>query len=360
MHAMPAQCPPALMRPLRYRFIRQAGSGLLCAFLTLTVQAQPLPPTVPVSAVTAPDRLSLDGMVQAIREATIAAQVAGTVAAVDIQAGDEVHAGQALLRLDGREAGQTQQAAQALIREADAELALAQAELRRRKTLYEQRYISQAAYQQAQARAETARAQAAARHAQAGAAQTHHDYFTILAPHDGLVSRLDAHPGDMVMPGQPLALLFDPGALRIQATVPQRHAARLAPQAHVQWPPGYPDLPATLPVQVLPARDPGSLTGTIRLALPPGARGPAPGTPVRIQIDLDGTARTRLWIPAEAVVRHADLRGVYVLGADGAPRLRQVRLGPSDGDRIEVLAGLQAGEAVVRNPGLLAPEGLTR
>lgn len=360
IHIMPAHPPPAFIHPLRSRLVRHAGAGLLCACLAPTIQAQSLPPTVPVSAITAPDRLSLDGTVQAIREATIAAQVAGTVAAVDIQAGDEVHAGQALLRLDAREAGQTRQAAQALIREADAELALAQAELRRRKTLYEQRYISQAAYQQAQARAETARAQAAARHAQAGAAQTHQDYFTILAPHDGLVSRLDAHPGDMVMPGQPLALLFDPEALRIQAAVPQRHAARLAPQAHVQWPPGYPDLPGTLPVQILPARDPGSLTGTIRLALPPGARGPAPGTPVRIQIDLDGTTRTRLWIPAGAVVRHADLRGVYVLDTDGAPRLRQVRLGPSDGDLVEILAGLRAGEAVVRNPDLLSPEGRTR
>ncbi|MHA3902938.1 efflux RND transporter periplasmic adaptor subunit [Castellaniella sp. WN] len=350
--------PSSHFRSAPLRLALRAGAGLL-ACLTLAVQAQSLR-TAPVNAITAPDQLSLDGTVQAIREATLAAQVAGTVASVEIQAGDAVRAGQALLRLDGQEAMQAQQAAQALIREADAELALAQAELRRRATLYAERYISQAAYQQAQARAATARAQAAARHAQADAARTHHGYFTIQAPYDGLIGRLDAHPGDMVMPGQPLATLFDPGALRIQAAVPQHNIGQLAPQAHVQWPPGHPNLPETLPVQVLPTRDATSLTGIIRLALPPGAPGPAPGTPVRIRIDLDGTARTRLWVPAEAVVRRADLHGIYVLGADGTPRLRQVRLGPRDGDQVEILAGLAAGETVVLDPGHVSPEGRAR
>jgi len=343
------------------RLALRAGAGLLCAGTALAAHAQPLPPlrTVPVDALSAPDRLNLDGTIQAIREATLAAQVAGTVTAVEIQAGDAVHAGQVLLRLDGQEAGQAQRAAQALIREADAELALAQAELRRRETLYAQRYISQAAYQQARARAETARAQAAARHAQAAAAQARRDHFTIRAPHDGLIGRLDAHPGDMVMPGQPLATLFDPGALRIQAAVPQRHIGQLAPRARVEWPPGFPDLPATLPVQVLPARDAASLTGTIRLALPHGMPGPAPGTPIRIGIDLDGTERTRLWVPAGAIVRRGDLRGVYVVDANGMPRLRQVRPGPQDGDRVEILSGLAAGEAIVPEPGRMPLEGRT-
>ncbi len=354
-----ANHPPPSARFMFFRLVLRAGAGLLCVGTALAAQTLSPMQAVQVSALPAPDRLSLDGTVQAIREATLAAQVAGTVTAVEIQAGDAVRAGRVLLRLDSQEAGQAQQAAQALIREADAELALAQAELRRRETLYAQRYISQAAYQQARARAETARAQAAARHAQAAAAQAHRGHFTIRAPHDGLIGRLDAHPGDMVMPGQPLATLFDPGALRIQAAVPQRHIGQLAPRARIEWPPGFPDLPPTLPVQVLPARDAASLTGTIRLALPPGMRGPAPGTPIRIGIDLDGTTRTRLWVPAGALVRRGDLCGVYVLDANGTPHLRQVRPGPRDGDRIEILTGLAAGEAVVPEPGRLSLEGRT-
>lgn len=359
MRAMLIHRTPSPARPVLSRLALRVGVSLLWAGIPLTVPAISPAPSVQVSATPAADRLSLDGTIQAIREATLAAQVAGMITTVEIQAGDAVHADQVLLRLDSQEAGQTQRAAQALIREADAELALAQAELRRREALYAQHYISQAAYQQAQARAKAAQAQAAARHAQAAAALAHQGYFTLKAPHDGLIGRLDAHPGDMVMPGQPLATLFDPGALRIQAAVPQRYISQLPSHASIEWPPGYADLPPTLPIQVLPARDGASLTGIIRLALPTGVAGPAPGTPVRIGIDLEGTTRTHLWVPTSAIIQRGDLRGVYVLDAKGAPRLRQVRPGPQQGDRTEILSGLDAGETIVSQPGKLSLEGQT-
>ncbi|CDM24126.1 efflux transporter, RND family, MFP subunit, putative [Castellaniella defragrans 65Phen] len=330
-------------------------AGLLLTGPLPAARAGEAPPTAPVLAVESPDRLEIDGVVEAVRQATIAAQVAGAVTAVEVQAGDAVRAGQVLLRLDGADAGQAREAARALAGEARAELALAQAEYARRKALYEQRYVSRAAYDQARARLAAARAQADAREAQARAAEARSGHFTVLAPHDGLLGRLDAHLGDMVMPGQPLAVLFDPGALRIRAEVPQRFIGRLAPRARAAGPADVPAPPEGLPVQVLPARDAASLTGTVRLALPPGARGPAPGSPVRIAFELRDTARTRLWIPTRAIVRRTGVAGVYVLGADGAARLRQVRPGPEAGDATEILAGLDAGERVVLDPGRIRP-----
>ncbi len=55
-------------------------------------------------------------------------------------------------------------------------------------------------------------------------------------------------------------------------------------------------------------------------------------------------------MPSRAVVRRAELTGVYVLNADGRPMLRQVRLGQRDGDRVEVLTGVSAGERVALDP----------
>ena len=63
-----------------------------------------------------------------------------------------------------------------------------------------------------------------------------------------------------------------------------------------------------------------------------------------------GAAPTRLWVPSSALVRRAELRAVYVLDAKGQPQLRQLRLGPQQGDQVEVLAGLSAGERVVLEP----------
>jgi multidrug efflux pump subunit AcrA (membrane-fusion protein) len=58
-----------------------------------------------------------------------------------------------------------------------------------------------------------------------------------------------------------------------------------------------------------------------------------------------------LLVPASALVRRSELDAVYVLDDSGTPRLRQVRLGRTLPDgRIVVLAGLEAGEAVVTNP----------
>jgi len=56
------------------------------------------------------------------------------------------------------------------------------------------------------------------------------------------------------------------------------------------------------------------------------------------------------WVPMSAIVRRAELTGLYVLDAEGRPLLRQVRLGRSDGERVEVLSGLAAGERVAAEP----------
>ena len=57
-----------------------------------------------------------------------------------------------------------------------------------------------------------------------------------------------------------------------------------------------------------------------------------------------------LSVPLAAVVRRAELTGVYVLDAAGQPLLRQVRLGRTEGSTVEVLSGLMPGERVVTDP----------
>jgi multidrug efflux pump subunit AcrA (membrane-fusion protein) len=51
-----------------------------------------------------------------------------------------------------------------------------------------------------------------------------------------------------------------------------------------------------------------------------------------------------------AVVRRAELSALYVLDSAGKPQLRQVRLGRNEGERVEVLSGLNPGERVALDP----------
>src|SRR3546814_15953581 len=60
-------------------------------------------------------------------------------------------------------------------------------------------------------------------------------------------------------------------------------------------------------------------------------------------------AAERLLVPLSALVRRSEIAGVYVLGEHG-PQLRQVRLGHRYGERVEVLAGLSAGERIALDP----------
>lgn len=62
------------------------------------------------------------------------------------------------------------------------------------------------------------------------------------------------------------------------------------------------------------------------------------------------TAGKTVTVPLKAVVRRAEMTGVYVQGEGGKPQLRQVRLGRFDGERVEVLSGVAPGEQIVVDP----------
>ena len=58
----------------------------------------------------------------------------------------------------------------------------------------------------------------------------------------------------------------------------------------------------------------------------------------------------RVTVPVSAIVRRAEMTGLYVQDGSGKPLLRQVRLGRVEGDRVEVLSGVAPGDAVVLDP----------
>ena len=100
-----------------------------------------------------------------------------------------------------------------------------------------------------------------------------------------------------------------------------------------------------------PYANPQTHTFRLRLQLnePNGAL--FPGMLVKVSVPV--ASREALWIPASALVQRSELRAVFVINPEGEPRLRQIRPGVRDGQRLEVLSGLGAGEQVVSNPGVL-------
>ena len=308
--------------------------------------------TAPVTSSGAAEHSGFDGVVQALRQTVVAAQVPGAVVALDVKVGDTVRAGQVLLRLDARAAEQTAAAGAAQVQAARAAQDAATKDFERQQQLFRQNFISRAALDRAEAQYKAAQAEAAAQLAAAGAARTQSGFYVVKAPYDGVVSDVAVVLGDMAMPGRALLTLHDPRLLRVSVAVPQAVATRLAPgqplQVELPGLAGGRITPAK--TQLLPAVDPATHTLELRLDLPADLRGAAPGMFARAWLPVAAADAARLYVPLRAVVRRAELTAVYVIGSEGRPLLRQVRLGRAQGDRVEVLAGVSAGEQVVLEP----------
>lgn len=295
-----------------------------------------------------PSSHATEGLVQAVRQSQIAAQVPGRVLQVAVKAGELVSAGQLLLSIDDRELSQGVAAQQAQVAAAQAQLANAEASLARTRELVAQKFMSPAALDQAEAQARSARAQLDAIKAGAGAAAVSKGYTRLLAPYAGVVAEVNVEQGDMASPGSPLIKMFAPGDLRVVAQLPQTHvaAARNLSRAQLEIAPGK--WQAAGRVKFLPVADSASQMLEVRLEQIPVA-GLTPGQSVAVLLAI-GEVR-RLVVPNSAVLRRGELSAVYVQTEDGRFLQRLVRFGKQFGEAgVEVLAGLKAGEKVALDP----------
>lgn len=303
--------------------------------------------------------LSLDAVVEAVRQASLSAQVAGAIVSLSVKAGDRVKSGQELLRIDASAAQQNVVGSTAQLEAAQANLRVADKELERQKQLFQKQYISQGALDRAQAQFDAAQAQVQAQQAQTRAAQTQTGFFSVRAPFSGVVTDVPVTLGDMAMPGRPLITLHDPSALRVSAAVPQSMLAGVRSQLQAVRYEIAGHTPVNVAsVQLLPSVDPVTHTTQLRLALPAGTEGLVPGMFARVWVPGSKTGNEssegRVFLPTSAIVRRAEMTGVYVLDGQGKPRLRQVRLGRSVGQTVEVLSGVSEGEQVVTEPATLS------
>lgn len=307
--------------------------------------AEPLP-TVPVQEREVAETYSVDGVVEATRQATVSAQISGRVKAVNFDVGDRVSKGQIILRIDESEANQAVAGSQAQVAQAQAALSNARLNYERAKQLFEQKFISQAALDKAKADYDMAEAQARVSAAGAQQSALAQSYTAVVAPYAGVVAARHVELGEMVTVGKPLMTGFDPSELRIIANVPQYRLADIGarPQAKVEVPELNRWLKAAS-VTVQPAADPRTHSTQVRVNLLPNEKGIYPGMFVRTHFVVG--KQKKLLVPATAVLRRGEVVAVYVVDQAGTPRLRQVRLGqPTEQGEIEVVAGLTAGERV--------------
>jgi RND family efflux transporter MFP subunit len=333
-------------------FFPRAICILLAAALLPPVAqaAEPALRTAPAQYREVDQTYTAEGVVEAVKQATVAAQISGRVVAVNFDVGDRVKKGQVIVRIDPTEVNQAYAASQAQVAQADATLRNAKSQYERTQRLVEQKFMSAAAMDKAQADYQAAKAQLAAAQAGGGQAAATRAYATVIAPYSGVVSARHVELGEMAVPGKPLMTGFDPSELRVTASLPQNQlaAARRLASARVELPALNKHIQA-LRVSVLPAADALTHTTQVRLDLPPGVEGLYPGMFARAYFAVGKVKK--LLIPASAVAKRSEVTGAYVVGSKGEISYRQLRLGDSAGsDEVEVLAGVASGEQVALDP----------
>ena len=308
--------------------------------------AGPQVPVVTLSAQAVSTGYEIDGVVEAVRQATVSAQATGRVASLQVKVGDKVRAGQVLATIDDRDTQTGVARSQAQVAQAEAELANAQANAQRTRDLRQQGFVSQAALDVAESQYKAAQAARAGAGAGAQQARLAQSFTQVTAPFDGYVLETLAQAGDLAVPGKPVAVVYAPQPLRVVVQVPAsmgaqaRSAQRIELQAGNTW-----VQPAAQ--QGVTAADPVSQTLTWKMDVPAAVSAQMlPGQQTRVRF-VGGSAQ-RMVVPQAAILRRGELTGVYVAGDKGFV-LKAVRLGASHGESIEVLAGLKAGDAVAVN-----------
>ena len=368
------------------------AAGLLYGFLPRAIEVDA------VAAITAPLAVTIEeeGKTRVMERYVVSAPVAGYARRIDLHVGDAVQAGQVLAQLeparsdalDPRSRAQMQaqlNAAQAALsastenaRAAAAQAQLAQQELQRVESLRKVNFISEQALDRA--RTELSRSQAAQQAAQYTAKMAHYELekvratlassaslqagksaetINVSAPVAARVLKLLHESEGLVQAGQPLLEIGNPDTLEITVEVLSTQAVQIAPGSKVlfdRW---------------------GSATtlqGAVRMIEPTGfTKVSALGVEeqrVRVIAEIttprevwqrlgDGyrvEARFVIWegqdilqIPASALFRQGKEWAVFVV-QNGRAKTRNIKVGQRAGLIVQVLSGIQAGEAVITHP----------
>lgn len=266
-----------------------------------------------------------------------------TVVEIPAPAGSAVDRGQIVARLAP---GPT---ARLDVARAEAEARAAQLAYARAQRLRADGLVGNAEVDSARAAAQSAQATRANLRQRAGG-------LVLRAPAAGHVSTISASLGSLVNAGTPVVTIIPAGDLRARFGVEPALARRIPVGAALRVTPSGGGPSFTVPVlSVDPAVHAQTRLASLFVRLPAeteiGAGEPLSGTL------LAGTAATALTIPYAALLDEGGQAFVFVVEGDTARR-RDVRPGPSDGQRVVILSGLRPGERVVIEGGTALEDGM--
>ena len=323
------------------------------------------------------EEISANGTINPVRVVNVGSQVSGTVEKLYVDFNDRVTAGQVLLELDPRLFRASLEQSQATLANAQAQSALAEANRRRAAELRKQDFISQQDYEQTVATARSQAAQVQSARARVAQDQANLNFSIIVAPVSGIIINRKIDIGQTVAAAFQTPELFsiaqDLTQMRIEALVAEADVSRVKLGQKVSFTvDAYNDRQfagTVSQIRLNPSTQQNVVTFTVVVDVPNPDGALLPGMTVNARflvkehrgvLLVPNAAMT--WKPKDWTRQQAAEKAktrekkpqagfgttIFVLGADGKPQPRRIRLGAADAENSIVLGGeLKAGDRVI-------------
>jgi membrane fusion protein, multidrug efflux system len=291
-------------------------------------------PTVPVKTMTiAPGVLEVTreftGGLKGVEQADIYIRLSEAVTALPFKVGDHVQASQVLITLDRGGASSQYVQAKAMFENAEKNF-------KKMKYLFDEKAISESAFDEAKAGFEVSKANY----------QAAKELVDITSPISGTLVELDVKIGDVPLQGVLAARVARTDALRMTFGVPADLVSQFSPGMTGSLRVAGDDSVYSCTVtKVSDAAEPQTRTFSVEVSVPNTSRSLQAGTFAKVTFVVERKDNV-LTVPAAALLSNEGVMSLYVVKSDTAHE-RTVGVGASNGRDTEIRSGLNSGEEVV-------------
>lgn len=273
-------------------------------------------------------------------------RVAGKIIQRYAEIGDAVKKGQVLVKLDPKDNQLLTQAAGADVLSAKAEYALAEAEVERVRKLVAQKFMSQSALDGQEAQLKTTAARLKQVEAQSNISKNQTRYTTLTADRNGVITSINAEPGQVVQAAEVIAQIADMQALEVLVAVPESKIENV----HVN------DL---VSVRLWSNKE-KAYQGKIR-EIEPAASEATRAFDMRVSVinadaqiklgmtagvSFDNNTNQTIMVPSAAVTEQEGKKVVWVIDENNIANPREVKIGAFNENGININSGLEIHERI--------------
>jgi multidrug efflux system membrane fusion protein len=303
-----------------------------------------------VELASADDRSVYSGEVKARYETDLGFRIGGKVVARYVDVGATVKKGQVLARLDPNDAQLNAEAARAQMTSAQNDFEFADAELNRYKSLFEQKFISKAAFDQKQNAYNVAKAKVEQQRNQYSWSHNQSTYTSLTADADGVITAINVEVGQVVNVGQTVMKLARPEQKEVVINVPESRLGELQQASEIAvtlW--ALANKPYLGKVrEVSPSGDPATRTYAVKVSIVNADPNVKLGMTANALVRKSASDKAVALLPLTALTEVEGAPAVWVIDPHTKQvNLRPVQVGQYRGDGVTVLSGLQREEIVV-------------